>query len=366
MSRKVCHITSAHDRYDIRIFKKECVSLASNGYCVTLIVNDTNPDEIKDGVKIVSTGFLPKNRMERFHNSKKLLLSKACEVNADIYHLHDPDLLPLGNKLKKKNKIVIFDSHEDVPKQIRDKYWIPKPFRRIVAKLYSIYENKCIKRFDSLIGVTPHVVNRFSTVNKNSFMVTNYPIVNLNSNIDKNPRDAICFAGSIGKQWNHDIVINAIKDIEGVKYVLAGRETGNYMNLLKSLPAWDKVEYKGQISHENVKEIYAESIAGMALSYSSQTKGEGTLGNTKLFEYMEAGLPVICSNHRLWKEIIENNNCGICVDPRDVGQVRDAIKYIVENPDKAKNMGENGRRAVIKEYNWQTQEKVLLELYENL
>lgn len=363
MNKKVCHITSAHNRYDVRIFVKECVSLANNGYNVTLIVNDTNLDEIKDGVKIVSTKFKPKNRIERFLNSKKLLFNKAVEVDADIYHLHDPDLLPLGNKLKEMGKKVIFDSHENVPDQIMDKPWIPKRLRGTVSRVYSLYEGSSLKNYDAVISVTPHIVKRLLKINPNTVMVTNYPVIKSSDTINNKNSNNICFAGGVTEQYHHENIISAIESIHNVKYILAGNSTEEYLRRLKSLPGWSKVEYLGFIPHCQVEKMYGQSTIGMALHYSNQAKIEGTLGVIKLFEFMAAGLPVICTDYRLWKEIVEGNNCGICINPKNVGEITEAIRYILNNPEEAKKMGENGRKAVIKKYNWGTQEKVLLDLY---
>lgn len=367
MNKKVCHITSAHGRYDVRIFMKQCRSLAKNGYDVTLIVNDDNNDEVIDGVKIISTRFAPKNRVERFFNSKKLILKKALEIDADIYQIHDPDLLTLGNKLKRMNRKTIFDSHEDVPDQIMEKQYIPAIFRGILSFFYKILENKSIKSYDALISVTPKVIKRFLIKNSNSYMITNYPIIDLSSNIKVNSYEySICFAGAINEDWKHDKIIRALESIEDVKYYLAGSGEEVYLSLLKELPAWDKVDYKGRIPHTQVKKLYENSIAGMALHYSYQLAGEGSLGNTKLFEYMEAGLPVICSDYKLWKEIIDKYKCGIAINPNNIIEIAESIKYLINNPDEAKAMGKNGRRAVIEEYNWSTQEAILLNLYNKL
>ena len=366
MNKKVCHITSAHSRNDIRIFLKECISLAKNYYDVILIVNDSEPDEVNKGVKIISTKFKPRNRLDRFLNSKKLLLAKAIEVDADIYHLHDPDLLPLGNRLKSMGKKVIFDSHEDIPKQIIDKVWIPKIFRRFISNVYSLYEKNSLKKYDAVITVTPHIVERLLKINPNTVMITNYPIVDLDSNVNRKPNNSICFAGGVCSQYNHEKIIKAIEKIENIEYILAGDGSKEYLSLLQSLPAWGKVNYLGKVPYKEVKNIYINSIAGLALDYSSQGKEQGTLGVIKIFEYMEAGIPVICSNYKLWKEIIEGNNCGICVDPHNIEDITKAIKYILNNPEKAKKMGENGRKAVIEKYNWGTQERILIDLYERL
>lgn len=366
MEKKVCHITSAHNRYDVRIFMKQCKSLVKHGYDVTLIVNDDKDDEVLDGVKIISTKYKPKNRMDRFINSKKKLLNKAIEVDADIYQLHDPDLLPIGNKLKKLGKKVIFDFHEDVPQQIRDKTWIPKIIRNITSKIYEAYEKKSIVKYDGVISVTPHIIERLKKINSNTVMVTNYPIVNKDEGMVRNPEKSICFAGGIGEQWNHENILKAIENIEGLKYILAGKMSNEYIGKLRTLPAWEKVEYVGLIPHSEVKNIYSKSIAGMALNFAKQVEAQGTLGNTKLFEFMGAKLPVICTNYRLWKEVVEGNNCGICVDPKNIKEIENAIRYIIDNPEEAEIMGENGREAVLEKYNWGTQDRVLFKLYQGL
>ena len=81
---------------------------------------------------------------------------------------------------------------------------------------------------------------------------------------------------------------------------------------------------------------------------------------------MAAKLPVICTNYKLRKGIIDEYKCGICVDPDSIEEIKKAIEFVINNPKEAKQMGENGHKAVLEKYNWGTQEKVLLELYEGL
>jgi glycosyltransferase involved in cell wall biosynthesis len=365
-------MTSVHKRYDVRILEKQCVSLVNNGYEVILIVNDDQEDEIYKEVQIISTGFNFKNRIDRILNAKKHILKKALEVNAEIYQFHDPDLLFVGNELKKKGKKVIFDSHEDVPKQILSKVWIPKAIRYFISWSYKLYEKKSVKGYDAVISVTPNIIKRFLKNNPKTFMITNYPILSskdltiYSSNKQYKNNEYICFAGGISSQWNHDKIISALKNINNVKYLLAGSGDQLYLDKLKGLTGWEKVDYRGKIPHHEVKSLYAKSIVGMAINYSYQSKKEGTLGNTKLFEYMEAGLPIICSNHKLWVDIIEEYKCGIYVNPNSVEDIEKAVRWILKNPEEAKKMGINGRQAVLDKYNWKEQEKILLQLYKNI
>ena len=90
---------------------------------------------------------------------------------------------------------------------------------------------------------------------------------------------------------------------------------------------------------------------------------EGTLGNTKIFEEMMAGLPVLCTDFKLWKPIVEGNKCGICVNPNDIDAIRSAIQFFFQHREEAKEMGRRGRKAVLDQYNWSVLEKDLLSLY---
>lgn len=367
LNKKICHVTSAHDRYDVRIFLKECKSLAKHGFNVTLLVNDSIEDEFIEGVRIRSTNFEPKNRYERMVVSQKRIRKLAIQIDADIYHFHDPELLPLASFLKRRGKKVIFDFHEDVSQQILYKNWIPKVIRKVISTSYRLYESKKAVNFDALITVTPKIVDRLSKINSNSFMVTNYPILESSYDIEETEKqkdNTICFAGGVSPQWNHENIIKAIDKVEYINYSLAGSGPKEYLESLKRLEGWKKVDYLGRLPHEEVKNIYSKSKIGMALlSNDTQVGNEGTLGNTKIFEFMEAGIPIICSNNRLWTQIVKEYNCGITVNPNNIEEIIDAIKTINDNPNKAYKMGVNGRNAVLRKFNWKTQEEVLINVY---
>lgn len=372
MAIKICHITSAHPRYDTRIFYKECVSLSNVGYEVTLLVaeNMGSQPEMKNGVSIIPVEFEPKNRFDRILNSPKVMLKEALKVNADIYHVHDPELLQIALKLKRKGKKVIFDSHEDVCGQILGKRWIPRQLRTIISLFYEFYSNRVLSRLDYLIGVTPFLVEKLKTLNPCTELITNFPILSLEEDqieVSTYKGKSFCFAGGITEQWNHETILTALENIDAT-YDLMGRVTPKYMGEIQKHKSWNKVNYHGVVSQEEVKKIISLCAVGLAvLNYSDNTCGKiGTLGNTKLFEYMQAGLPVICTDFVLWNEIIDKWHCGICIPPGDVSALQKAMLYMIDTPDKAKEMGENGRRAVLEEFNWTIEEKKLIDLYKRL
>jgi glycosyltransferase involved in cell wall biosynthesis len=85
-----------------------------------------------------------------------------------------------------------------------------------------------------------------------------------------------------------------------------------------------------------------------------------------MFEYMAAGLPVIASRFPLWREIVEGNDCGVCVDPLDPAAIAAAIDLFCGDPALARRMGENGRRAVLARYDWRGEADKLAAFHDAL
>ena len=361
---KICHVTLDHKPFDPRIFFKECSSLAKK-YDVTIVVAWAKNTE-RNGIHIIGVD-IPFNRIKRRLDVNSFIPT-LIKVDASIYHFHDPALLPIGLKMKRKyGKKVVFDSHENRPGQLLRDLHYPSLFKKIIVLLYTHYEKKCMKAYDALVSVTPTLTERLASYNKNTYQITNYPIEEVFVDHRKWER-SICFAGSIMPQWMHKDIISVLDKVN-VKLNMAGPYYNKaYFDSLQSLPNWKYVDYKERIPHENVVELLQQSSVGMALiNYNANVFFHiGTLGNTKLFEYMQAGIPVIATDLMLWKDIIDEYHCGICINPNNHNEIIAAINYIVNNPEEAKIMGDNGRVAIKEKYNWATQESVLYDMYDKL
>ena len=364
---KICHVTSVHPNNDGRIFRLECTSLAAHGYDVYHVAQGTSREE--NGVHVIGLGDMPESRLKRMTSFTKKIVEKALELDCDIYHLHDPELLQYALKIKKAGKKVIFDSHENTLEQIEEKEWIPGIVRKPASWAYKKYAFHVMKNIDGLISVTPHIVDQLKMVNPNTWMITNYPRFVEYKTVPKDKDHiSLCFTGGIEAQWNHDRIIKAIDNLPDVSYNLCGSGSAPYIEELKALPGWKKVNYLGRVPFAESIGIQLKSNIGVALLRPSRnTAGQlGTLGNTKLFEYMMAGLPVICTNFELWEEIINKYNCGICIKPDDEEGLKKAILYLKENPKIALQMGTNGKLAVKNYYNWSSQEEELIRIYKTV
>ena len=359
--KKVCHLTSAHSIDDIRIFHKECVSLANNGYDVTLIAcGEKGYEEINKGVRCISLNVPVKNRLQRVVKRSIAIYKKAKEINADIYHFHDPELLPIGKKLKRKGKKVIYDSHEDLPRQIFQKNWIPNFLRRSTSLIMEFIENSYVKKIDAVVTVTEHIAERFNIVAKNVIVCANYASLNEfneTPNFHKNSNSA-CYIGGISKLRGIEEVIAACEKA-GVTLYLAGGFENEKLKI--NILANKSVYYLGYLNREGIHNVLNQSFAGMVTLLPAPNHDNSY--PIKMFEYLASGIPVIASNFEKWIPIIEGNCAGICVDPFNIEEISNAIKYLKENPQMAAEMGENGRRAFEEKYNWQIEEKKLLDFY---
>lgn len=362
MKIKVVSITSAHPRYDTRIFHKICKSL-SKKFDVSLIVADGKGDTVKDDIKIFDVG-TSKGRLDRVLNSVKKIFKEAVELNADIYHLHDPELIPVGLKLKEKGKKVIFDSHEDIPKQIMGKHYLNTPGKKCLSFLYGIYEKKYMGKFDFVISATPFIRDKFISYGIKSIDINNYPLLYEFSDIQHKSKNNICYIGLLYETRGIREIVKALEQVNTTLIIAGKFFNKEFKREIMSLQGWKNTDYRGFVGREEIKEIISSSIAGLVTLHPTPSYIESL--PVKMFEYMGGGIPVIASDFEYWKKIIDKEKCGICVNPYKPDEIAQAMEYFIHNPDEAKLMGENGRKAVFQKYNWSNEEKKLLQLYENI
>lgn len=364
---RIVHLTSAHPRDDIRIFLKECRSLNSHGHEIFLVVADGRGNEVVDGVRIEDVG-RAMGRIDRMFKVTQRVFAKAVELNADIYHLHDPELLPIGLKLKRLAKKVVFDAHEDVPKQILGKHYLHPWVRHILSWGFAHFERYACARFDGVVTATPYIRDKFLLINPRSIDINNFPMIGeLESSVTwREKAKEVCYVGNIAQVRGINELVLAMESTRAaVRLNLVGEFSEPQVeSKVRGYKGWENVNYLGVQDRLGVREVLSRSVAGLVTLHPIPNYLDAL--PIKMFEYMSAGIPVIASSFDLWQSIIEETNCGLCVDPLDPLSVAEAIDYLVDHPDEAGQMGENGRRAVLSRYNWAQEEKKLLNFYDEI
>lgn len=369
MKQKICHLTSAHTRYDTRIFVKMCSSLSKKGYDVSLIVADGKGYELKNGVTIIDIGGKTGNRFSRMTRSVYKVYKAALDLNADIYHMHDPELLLVSLLLKRKGKKVIFDAHEDLPIQILSKPYLSPAFAKLISSVAHHYERFLCERIDAVVAATPFIRDKFIKINPVTVDVNNFPkveeFVNINT-FNFFERKSCCYIGGITKVRGIYEIVDAMGLTESNgDLLLAGNFLEKQVEIdVVKLKGWGKVNELGWLDRQEVVNVLGSSFAGLVTLHPIENYKDAL--PVKMFEYMASGIPVIASNISLWKDIVSADDCGLCVDPYSSQEIANAIDYLSNNLDVAKMMGARGREAVLRQYNWQVEECKLFELYSKL
>lgn len=353
--KKVCHVISGYYREDTRVFHRQCKTLSDHGFEVSILTNDGNEDEIIDNIKIYSTKSWS-SRLLILLFAKSQFIKKINSINADIYQLHSPELLPLINPIKKLGKKVIYDAHEDMPNHILEKEWIPLFLRPIISNIFKIYQKIKFKQLDHLISPHHHIIE--NSLISNSTVIPNFPLIRekIENNKLKNyksRKNIICYVGTVYSFSNQEEIFEALNSFNEIEYHIAGYIDESSFNNFKKFKSFHKLTYYGRVSQKALKLLFRKCTIGIVVLDYRLNLGyyKGSFGPNKIFEYMEAGLPIICTNYKIWNDIIKKYNCGICVEPNNVEQLKQAIYFLENNKEKAYEMGMNGMRAVREEYN---------------
>jgi glycosyltransferase involved in cell wall biosynthesis len=368
---KVCILTSVHIPFDGRIFHKEAKSLAKAGYNVVLIARHDKA-EVVDGVRIVPLPE-PKNRLGRMTTVLWRLFRLAIREKADVYHFHDPELMTVGLLLKLYRKKVIWDVHEHYPNSIMDKFWISKGLRRCVSKSFDLFERAVVRFFDYVIYTTPFVGARYEKLKVRSGPIENYPIIELSETFAKDPQKRIIYLGGMSRTRGLIEVVEAfslvVRRHPDWELCLVGScRPASFEDELKALAKERGIEanvnFISWVPYEEKERLSAQAAMGI-ITYLPYANNTSCLPN-KLFDYMLVSLPVIASDFPLYREVVEPYRCGLIVAPEEPKQIAEAMMHLIEHPQEARQMGENGRQAVRQRYNWEQESAKLLRIYETV
>ena len=368
---KVVHITSVHPAYDIRIFHKECRTLAAAGYDTSIVVPQTEASiSLRDGVTTVAVK-QSRGRFRRVLLTSPRVAHQAFHLKAALYHLRDPELLIIAVLLRVMGKKVVFDMHENLPRAILTKGWIPAVARPAISKFVWLLERIFLSGLPIIFAEESYVKD-YSWVSTKA-VIMNMPLLAEIQSIHekKNNIPSLGYLGMVTEGRGCMQILRALdlvkKEGLNVRWECVGRVTAGIRDEMNSFAKscnLDEIRIWGSKDATEAWRIIARCHIGAAILAPDQNYIESY--PTKLFEYMALGIPVIASNFPLYRTIVEGERCGICVDPLRVDEIALAILYLLKNPTIAAEMGESGKLAVEKKYNWNIEKLKLLDFYKQV
>lgn len=373
---RVVHLTSVHRPNDNRIFHKECRTLAEAGYEVTLVAPG-DKHGVVDGVKIKS---VPRcdSRLARMLVTTWHVFRAGLAEKGDIYHFHDPELIPFGLLLRLSGRRVIYDVHEDYVTSISQKRYLPRPVRKTLARVFGWLENLSSKAF-RLVLAERYYLRRFPT----GTLILNYPRLDffrfddsapVNQDDLQNVQPALrrlIYTGGVTVDRGALIYARMVAEIPDIEVTVVGYcppALAQQMRVTAGHGA-SRLKIIGEgrfVPFEEIATIYRSGLWTAGLAIFPRTPHYVQKELTKFFEYMAAGIPIICSNFPVWRELVAENGVGVCVDPDDIKSIRMAIDALSTDRNRAMEMGKRGRDLVLKRFNWEVEGRKLVEFYDNL
>lgn len=368
---KVCHVSSAHNVFDDRIFFKECCSLTEMFDVHVIAIGEK--DEVSNKVNIHA---LPKSssRFNRFFLLQIKILLKSFKVNAKVYHFHDPDLIFFGLFQKLLGKKVIYDMHELVYFQINDKEWLGNGFiKKMVTSIYLMFEKLGVRCFDKIViaedGYWSYVKEKHNKHIGKFVAIRNFSIYELikqsapDTNYNKGNKRIIVYAGGLSKIRGIKEIVEAIQAIDNIEFLALGSwESDGYKQECEQADKNKKMNYLGLVKMDKVYSYLKIADIGVANLYHKPNYL--TSLPIKAFEYMASGLPIIMSDFPYWIETF--SDCALFVNPLDPADIKSKIELILSDNNLRLKLAEAGKKLVLEKYTWEEESKRLVKEYESL
>jgi len=376
---RIVHISTVRSLSDVRLFHLECCSLVKAGYSVSLIIHDDSGKLDIEGVSIKSIGKPhPLSLKLRLRYRLRAILRaarSAMSVPAKIYHLHDPELIPVGHWLRLfTGAKIVYDCREDYINYIKIRPGLRKKERLILVTIMKVLEWSAAKFFDAIVTADQGTAANYQKLR--APMITtlyNFPRLDRFPKIkcvdDNNGKiyDLVYF-GSISSYY-----LNVAFGIASEIKKRGRKATWLYFGNIEELD-WARSEigkrgledfftFEGYIQHDQVAAKLRTCKIGI-VHLPDLPKFRNNISQ-KLFEFMAMGMPVVLSDLPGNRQFVKKSY-AILVPPDDYKTYADAIIYLLDNHLQRKQMGFAGRQHIEREYNWEKEFPKLQSLYSNL
>jgi glycosyltransferase involved in cell wall biosynthesis len=364
---KVVHVTCVHPLRDPRIFEKECRSLAEDGHEVVLVAPHTR-DEVLAGIRVRA---IPpaSSRKLRLVTSGWRAMAVALSERADLYHLHDPELLLPFQFARLFGKKLLFDMHENLPKAVLAKEWISPSMRRLVAAIIRPLERLMLTGVPIVFAENSYAAD-YPWARRTS-TILNYPTPEVLDAVRCARRPgSVGYIGAVRPERGLTVTLQALRELKRagrpLTFDLIGAIDPRNMAIITEYLSRDglDVQLHGYLPLAKAWPLISGCQIGLALLQPMPNYVDSY--PTKIFDYMGLGVPVLCSDFPLYRHLVEEVGCGRCVDPTRPDLIAEAIASMLDNPEELESMGQRGIEAVRRRFNWTSQARHLKRFYEQI
>lgn len=374
--KKVTSIVLNNFKNDSRVLK-ENISLQKAGYEVQVVA--LHEESLKEYDKVQNIQVHRVKLKSRGWSKHKLVqLLKYFEFiykvvkqykKSDIIHCNDLNSLPIGVIIKKffnKNAKIVYDAHEyeinDVPNQsqrsIKIKYYVEKFFIKYADKVITV-SNAIADEYVKLYNIEKPalVLNTppYREIHKQDIFRETLGI--------KENQTIFLYQGGLSHGRGIEILLEAFKSIDNKNAVIVFMGYGSLENMIKKTSKEYKNIYLHQAVSPNVLLDYTSSADfGISTIEDSCLSYRYCLPN-KLFEYLMAEIPVIVSNLYEMRRLVKINRIGIVAEENTPQGLKKAIKEAVKLDKEELKTNIQKVKTI---YNWEEQEKILLDTYKGL
>jgi glycosyltransferase involved in cell wall biosynthesis len=370
----ICVINSVFPPFDSRLFHREIMSLVRAGHQVTLIGPHLQREEFVRGVRLL--GFPRMTALPLRPLNWVRILARLRQVDADAYHFHDPELLPMALGLAwGTRRPVVYDCFEHYPRAIMSDERIPQLARPLFSQAFGFLESKIAEQLAAVIvlGVYARDDRRFDGVRR-LVLARNVPSRGMFETVPwQGPRQRqLVYIGDISESRRGISTLIAMLSLmrnQDVSLLLIGkvdtRDTRARLDeLIAGLHLRERVSFLPEVSYECIPSYLVASAVGL-IPMKSVLRWEYDVPQ-KTFEYMACGLPFVASDLSSTRRFVTDTNAGITVESQSPQSFAAAVDYLLDHPEAARRLGENGRQAFLREYNWETESQALIDLYASL
>jgi len=364
---RVAHLTTVHRPFDPRIFHKQLGTLRRAGFDAHLVAPHDRAER-RDGVSIHP---LPTGR--RAWHARLLLqrhaYRRARALNADLYQIHDPELIPVARLLAiTTGARVIYDVHEDY--RTKGPVW---------GRMLRGLERWAFRWVDHVLLAEERYRSVVEGTGVDATCILNY-LKPLDEDTTGTPDPAttptrLLYTGTLSNRRGLRTMIDLAEEIrrrgrpeqlDVVGVCNRDRERAAADARIREHDLRDTVTCVGWDTYVPPSEMppyYRRADVGVALCDPHPNLTGSLL--TKFYEYLHYGLPIICSDFSLWRRFVEENDCGAVVPPGDVDAVLDVLDRWRQRPALYRTHAENARAAA-STYRWKQMGERLVRVYRNL